>query len=247
MSSNDPTRLRGSAPRRSGPYLLGQLPDAVLFSIGRQIVHRLGIGQSDLTGDDFGTIFANAISGTHRTRPLGVADVSWDACAWSIKTVKDARPFNKKNVRLISGRNSPDYSLGISNPRENLAATGRAVLSVWNARINEALDEYNELRIVVLIRNMETREFLIFEEEARQFIPTDYEWSLNPKRNLVGYDRSEGQQRFTWQPHGSQFTVHRPVPGSARRFSIVPNVPVVSVDDVLAAIRFRPDWIRLHG
>jgi len=219
----------------------------VLINIARQIVHRLGIGVSDLTGDDFGTIFAEAIGGTHRSRPLGVADVVWDSCAWSIKTVKDNHPFTKRSVRLISGRNSPDYSLGISDPRDNLAATGRAVLSVWNARINEALDEYNELRIVVLIRNMVTREFAIFEEEARQFVPRDYEWRLNPRRNIVGFDRSDGHLQFTWQPHGSQFTVHRPVPGSARRFSIVPNVPVVSVTDVLAAVRFRPDWIRLHG
>lgn len=244
---NDPTRLRGSASRRSGPYLLGQIPDEVLVSIGRQLVHRLAVGVSDLTGDDFGTIFAEAIGGTHRARPLGVADVSWDGCAWSVKTVKDARPLTKQTVRLISGRNSPDYSLGISDPRANLDATGRAVLSVWNARVNEALDQYNELRIVVLMRNMETREFTIFEEEARQFVPTDYAWRLNPRRNIVGHERSDDHHQFTWQPHGSQFTIHRPVPGSARRFSIVPNVPMVSVSDILAAVSFRPDWIRVHG
>ena len=77
MLSNDPTILRGSASRRSGPYLLGQITDEVLAAVGRQIVHRLGIGVSDLTGDDFGTIFAEAIGGTHRARPLGVADVAW--------------------------------------------------------------------------------------------------------------------------------------------------------------------------
>lgn len=247
MSSSDPTILRGSASRRSGPYLLGQVTDDVLAAIGRQIVHRLAIGVADLTGDDYGTVFAEAIGGVHRARPLGVADVAWDGCAWSVKTVKDNHPFTKRAVRLISGRNSPDYSLGIDNPRENLDVTGRAVLSVWNARINEALDEYNELRIVVLIRNLETREFTIFEEEARQFVPSEYEWRLNRARNIEGYEIATGNRQFTWQPHGSQFTIHRQVPSSARRFSIVPNVPMVSVSDVLAAVHFRPDWIQIHG
>mgnify|MGYP001576936534 CR=1 FL=1 len=36
MSSNDPTRLRGSARRRSGPYLLGQFSDEALIGIARQ-------------------------------------------------------------------------------------------------------------------------------------------------------------------------------------------------------------------
>ncbi len=247
MSSNEPIRLRGSAQRRSGPYLLGQPPDAVLFAVARQLVHRLAVGHGDITGDDFGTIFANAIGGTHRARPLGVADVSWDGCAWSVKTVGATRPFNQTNLRLISGRNSPDYSLGISDLRADLNATGRAVLAIWNARINEALDEYNELRIVVLVRNMETREFVIFEEEAQQFIPTDYQWRLNQWRNLEGFSRSDGRRHFTWQFSGGQFTVHRSVPGSARRFSIVPNVPIVAVDDVLASVRFNEGWVRLHG
>lgn len=248
MSSNDQTRLRGSASRRSGPYLLGQIPDEVLMNIARQIVHRKGIGVGDLTGDDFGTIFAEAIGGTHRSRPLGVADVAWDGCAWSVKTVKINRPFTARRLKLISGRNSPDYSWGISNPRADIAATGRAVLSIWNARINEALDEYNELRVVVFARNMETREFTIFEEEARQFIPTDYEWRLNANRNMEGFDRTDGTRQFTWQFSGSQFSVYRQVPGSARRFSIVPNVPMVSVSDVLAAVRFNPDtWVHIHG
>ena len=65
MSSNDP-RLRGKATRRSGLYPLGQLPDNILYEIARQLVHRLAIGQGDITGDDFGTIFAKAVGGIHK-------------------------------------------------------------------------------------------------------------------------------------------------------------------------------------
>lgn len=239
--------MRGGARRRRGPYPLGQFPDKLLFDIARQLVHRLAIGQSDITGDDFGTIFANAIGGEHRGRPLGIADVALSGCAWSIKTVKTSFPYSLPIVRLISGRNSPDYSLGISDPHANPDNTGRAVLSVWNARVNEALDEHDDLRIVVMIRNMATREYRIFEEEALRFIPTDFRWAFNKRGNLEGYNCVSGAHEFTWQPHGSQFTILRYVPASARRFSINPNVPMVQPDTILAAIKFKPEWITVYG
>lgn len=226
---------------------MGQLTDVALFDIAKQLVHRLAIGHGDITGDDFGTIFANAIGGEHRGRPLGIADVVWNGCAWSVKTVKSARPYEQLTVRLISGRCSPDYSLGITDPHANPDNTGRAVLSIWNARVNEALDQHDDLRIVVMIRNMETREYRIFEEEAQRFTPTDYRWEFNPRGNLEGYDRISGDHRFTWQPHGSQFTIIRHVPASARRFSIDHNVPIVSAEAVLKGINFDPQWITVYG
>ncbi len=239
--------MRGGARRRNEPYPLGQFPDKLLYDIARQLVHRLAIGHSDITGDDFGTIFATAMGGVHRGRPLGIADVDFNGCAWSVKTVKAERPFEIPVVRLISGRNSPDYSLGISDPRANPENTGRAVLSVWNARVNEAMDKYDDLRIVIMVRNMETREFLIFEEEAQRFTPTEFSWSFNRRGNLEGHNRTNATHEFTWQPHGSQFTVLRHVPASARRFKINPNVPMVQPDTILASIRFKPEWITVYG
>lgn len=239
--------MRGGARRRNEPYPLGQFPDKLLYDIARQLIHRLAIGLGDITGDDFGTIFSNAIGGVHRGRPLGVADVDFNSCAWSVKTVKTPLPFSLPIVRLISGRNSPDYSLGISDPRANPENTGRAVLSIWNARVNEAMDKFDDLRIVVMVRNMETREFLIFEEEAQRFTPTEYKWSFNKRYNLEGYSRTTGKHEFTWQPSGSQFTVLRRVPASARRFKINPNVPMVQPETILAAIRFKPEWITIYG
>lgn len=119
------------------------------------------------------------------------------------------------------------------------------MLSVWNARVNESLAQFNELRVVVLIRNMITREYLIFEEEAQRYTPTDYTWAFNKRGNLEGHSKLGGAHHFTWQPHGSQFTVLRDVPASARRFCITPNVPIVDPDSILAAIKFKPEWIKL--
>jgi len=239
----DNPRLRGSGGYYSGPWPIGEIPDRVLITIGKQIVHRLAIGHADITGDDFGTIFASAIDGEHRQSPLGIADVVANGTAWSVKIVKGKNPAKQPSVRLISGRNSPDFSLGIDNPRENPFNTGRAVLAIWNSRINESLNHHDELRIVVLIRNMTDKVFCLFEQPAAQFPADDYRWSFNARRNLEGYDKATGAHCFTWQPHGSQFTVIRSVPGSARRFAINRNVPLVAPEHVLRLIRFDQNWI----
>jgi len=184
MPTNDP-RLRGRQSGFAGPWPLGQIPDYVIHAIGRQIVHRMAVGHSDITGDDFGTIFAEAIDGIHRSSPVGIADVVRNGDAWSVKTVKFRNPFDAEWIRLISGRCSPDYSLGIENPHKNLNETGSAVLSIWNARVNESLGEHDRLRVAVFIRNMETREFVLFEDDARRFAQGDYIWEQNRRGNLV--------------------------------------------------------------
>ena len=221
------------------------MPDSVLVGIGKQIVHRLAVGLGDITGDDFGTILAAALQAVHRPKPLGIGDVEWNGCAWSAKTVKASRPFNTRKIRLISGRNSPDFSLSIENPHEDIHATGEAVLSIWNARVDQALAEYQDLRIAILIRNVETREFVVFEEEAQRFVPTDYEWSYTKQGNLQAISRATGAHTFSWQFSGSQFTILKNVPSSARRFKIGPDVPLIEPDVVWANIGFEDDWIEL--
>ena len=245
MSSREP-RLRGSAQRRSGPYPLGQLPDEVLRKIGQQLIHRIAVGNADISGDDFGMIFASAVGGEDRSSPLGIADVVANECAWSVKTVKSEKPFNQARVRLISGRNSPNYSLDISDPLADISKTGGAVLSIWNARVNESLSEFKELRVVVFIRNLASRQFAIFEQEAVRFTPTDYRWETNKRGNLEGFSIEDDTHRFTWQPHGSQFTIVRQVPPSVRQFSINREVRTLTYSEVQDILSFTADWITIH-
>jgi hypothetical protein len=219
------------------------LPPSLAIEIGKHIVHRLAVGHADITGDDFGGIFAAAISGTHRNRPLGIADVTWNGCAWSVKTVQDVRPFTKRIVRIISGRNSPVYSSDITDPFADIQATGRAILNVWNARVNESLSEHDDLRIFVMIRNMATLEFTLFEFEAMRYVPTHYRWRLNRQNNFEGYDTQTEAHHFTWQPHGSQFTIFHSVPESAYRFRINRRPGVIEERHVLQLIRFDESWI----
>jgi hypothetical protein len=207
-----------------------------------RIVHRLAVGHADITGDDFGGIFASAIDGVHRGKPLGIADVEWNGCAWSVKTVQAKKPFNQSRIRLISGRNSPSYSADIPNPFADTQATGRAVLEVWNARVDEALHSHDDLRILVIIRNMDTLEFTLFEHEGARFIPTEYQWTVNEKKNFIGCD-ARGEHCFTWQPHGSQFTIMHCVPASAYRFRILKRPAMVPEKQVLEMVGFEGNWI----
>jgi hypothetical protein len=237
-------KLRGKSERRkdSGPYPLGEFPDSVAIEIGRHVVHRLAVGHADITGDDFGGIFASAISGQHKGKPLGIADVEWNGCAWTVKTVKDKNPFKQTRIRVISGRNSPAYSSSIKDVFADFQATGKSVLGVWNARVNEALHDHDDLRIFVIIRNMDDLEFTMFEHEAAYLIPGDYDWSLNEQRNFEARN-AQGKHCFTWQPHGSQFTMILDVPGSSYRFRIK-RPAMIEEKTILNMVRFDESWIQ---
>jgi len=187
-------------------------------------------------------MFASAISGMHRASPLGIADVAWNGCAWSVKIVKDSAPFTQTRIRAISGRNSPNYSHGISDPLADIQATGRAVLEIWNARVNESLSEHDDLRIVVLVRNMNTLEFMLMEHEATRFVPSEYAWELNSRGNLEAYHSTSRDHRFTWQPHGSQFTVIHHVPSSSSLFRL--RRPGMLLEEhVLRVLGYDDSWV----
>jgi hypothetical protein len=243
--SSEPPRLRGKSRAHRGPYPFGQFPDDVIINIGKQIVHRLAIGHADITGDDFGGIFAAAISGDHLSSPVGLTDIIWNGqSSWSAKTVQAAKPFEVQTIRLISGRNSPDYSYGITDLRADLAATGKAVLEIWNDRVAMSKNNYDDLRVVVFIRNMNAQEFAIFEYEPVRFSPGDYQWSIGPHGNLHGYEIATGRQRFTWQFHGSQFTIFKDIPGSVCKFRIAHHVGIIEPQHILRLVRFKSNWIQ---
>ena len=118
------------------PYPINEIPQELIKKIGKQLVYMLCVGRHDITGDDWGNVFAQAIGGKHLQSPVGIADVVFEKMAWSMKTVKSTKPFKTEaSVRLISGRCSPDYSYGINDPHEDIEKTGRAVLGIWHTTI----------------------------------------------------------------------------------------------------------------
>ena len=239
-----PPKTKSNKPTHKQRYPLGEIPLDVITAIGRQIIHRLAVGMADIGGDDFGNIFAEAIGGEHANKPEGLADVSWNGCAWSVKTIKNSKPYIVKQVRLISGRNSPTYSQDIRNLLKNPQQTGTAVLDIWNARVGQARHQHDNLRVVVMIRSIERLEFTLFEEEVGVLVPANYKWSINNNKNLVGRDITTEQHAFTWQPGGGQFTIFRGVPASAVHFKLK-RPELVSQRFVLDKIGYGDDWVTL--
>jgi len=174
MSYRNP-RLRGSGRRSRGPHPLGEIPDSVLESLGQQLIYRLAMGQKDVSGDNWGSMFAEAVEGRMLSGSIGIADVAEGRCAWSVKTVKHSHPFTTRKIRIISGRNSPRYSFDLEKPYADPAVTGQAVLAIWNARVAEARALYQDLRSVVIdsehgaqrVFAVRTRDPLVYSPEFR--------------------------------------------------------------------------------
>mgnify|MGYP001405559408 FL=1 len=216
----------------------------MIVGIASHLIYLICIGRKDISGSDWGDALAEAVGGRHLDAPVGIADVVKDKMAWSVKTVKNNEPFNARSVRLISGRCSPDYSYGITDPHEDIQKTGRAVLGIWNERVNIAHDSYNPVRTTVLIRSYDMLSYCIFEEENQRYRTSDYTWEVNSNGNLIGTDAETGEQCFTWQPHGSQFTIHTKVPSNAIKFTIK-QPPILQKDITLNNIGFDKSWINI--
>lgn len=223
---------------------MGCFPQSVIYEISRWLVYNFAIGKANINGEDWGDIFAKAIDGGHLSSPVGLADVVVDGQSWSVKSVQNANPHTCRELRVISGRNSPDYSYGIQNPHEDIQATGEAVLGIWNERVNIALDQFDFLRTAILIRNANTLEFTLFEEETRKYVANEYEWRVNRNNNLEGYEKTTNKHMFTWQPHGSQFTIKYTVPASAIRFQIK-RPSVLDFESTMEQIGFDQSWVSI--
>ena len=206
------------------------------------MVYLNAVGRSQLSGDDWGDIFAAAVNATHLKSPLGIVDVALGNTAWSAKTVQARDPERASSVRLISGRNNVGYSYDNHEPLSDIQETGRQVLEIWNARVEEAMEEYSQLRRIVLIRNMDTFRFKIFELPTELFDPADFAWRLNRRNNLEGIRIQDDSHSFTWQPNGSQFTIIQEVSGSARSFEVQKPRPQ-NPDQVLESIGYSDDWV----
>lgn len=226
-------------------YPLGQIPNDIIYNISKNMIYNFAMGKKDISGEDWGDIFAKSIDGgIHLGKPVGLADVVLDNMAWSVKSVKSNDPNRCRKIRLISGRNSPDFSYGVSDPHEDIQYTGDMVLSIWNERVNIAKEKYEPLRTIVLVRNFEMLEFTIFEHETVRYNIKDYEWKENSKGNLEGFDKINSKHRFTWQPHGAQFTIIYDIPSSAIKFKIK-KPPILDFDGIISQIGFNESWVNI--
>lgn len=86
--------------------------------------------------------------------------------------------------------------------------------------------------------------YTLFEEESHRFVVNQYRWEENRNGNLIGVDMENGETRFTWQPRGSQFTIHTHVPKNAIKFRIK-QPPILNKEDTLKQINYEDSWVEI--
>jgi hypothetical protein len=103
-------RLR-TADRIEPPFKLNQFPKGLILSVAKDMIYSLSVrGIDSFEGPDWEQTFARAIGAGWKPSNIGLDDVVLRNCCWGAKTVKSNKPFSQSTVRLISGRNSPDFS-----------------------------------------------------------------------------------------------------------------------------------------
>ena len=235
-----------SVEKYQAPYPLNQFPKGVHLALGREITYLLATRVTPrLEGSDWEEIFTRLIGGRWKPSNVGLDDVLLEQMAWSAKTVKNSNPAKAKKVRLISGRNSPTYSYDVDEITSSKPANiGEMVLNIWNERVASVRAKYSHLRTNVLLKSDDLLELAMFEFDTELYIVQNYDWVWNKNRNLEGREKSTGFHRFTWQPHGAQFTIIEEVP--EQRLAIrIKQPPPLDRDKVLDTMMFDESWVQI--
>ncbi len=225
-------------------FQLNEFPKDFPFTLGKEIVYLLASkGKAVLEGEEWESIFATCIGAEWKPSNVGLDDVILGNTAWGAKTVKSPNPANAKKVRLISGRNSPVYSFGETiDVHADPNSVAISVLEIWNERVSAVREKFQNLRTVVLVKSNDLSEVVVFEFDTIRYDPELFTWEWNKNGNLLGFDKASGEHRFTWQPHGSQFTIIEDVPEK----SLIINIKqpeILDKDEILKALGFDNSWI----
>lgn len=246
MAKDKTPKLR-TVNKSVSAFLLNQFPKEFPFLLGKELIYLLASkGKPELEGSEWENIFANCIGADWKPSNVGLDDVVLGNTAWGAKTVKSSNPSTQKKVRLISGRNSPVYSYGETIDTSSEPNTiGKLVLDIWNERVSAIREKFKHLRTVVLIKSNDLQEVVVFEFETIRYDNELYSWSWNKNNNLEGIDLKTGEHRFTWQPHGSQFTIIEEVPSHSIVIKIK-QPETLNKEQVLKALGFDNSWITVY-
>ncbi len=226
------------------PFSLNQFPKDFPYILGKELVYLLASkGKPILEGSEFEAIFATCIGAEWKPSNVGLDDIILGNTAWGAKTVKATNPSTQKKVRLISGRNSPIYSFGETiDTHHDPNAVGQSVLEIWNERVSAVREKFQNLRTVVLVKSNDLTEVVIFEFDTIRYDPELFVWEWNKNGNLRGVEKSTAEHRFTWQPHGSQFTIVEEIPENSLLIKIK-EPEMLNKEDILEALGFDKSWI----
>lgn len=244
MKKNKTPKLR-TVNKSSAPYSLNAFPKSFPILLGKELVYlKATRGRAELEGGDWERIFADCTGAAWKPSNVGIDDITYGTVAWGAKTLKSANPATQKRVRLISGRNSPNYSFGERcDPGVSPTRVGGLVLKIWNERVHAVRQKFKEVRTVILLKSKDLSEVAVFEMETVPYNGKLYKWEWNRNGNLYGFHKKTREHCFTWQPHGSQFTIIRDVPD--KRLVIKTKRPQnLDKGQVLKAVGCRKDWIK---
>ncbi|MDR3273424.1 MAG: hypothetical protein LBT29_08100 [Flavobacteriaceae bacterium] len=243
MENDKSPKLR-TVNKSVSAFPLNEFPKDFPFLLGKELIYLLASkGKPELEGSDWENIFANCIGADWKPSNVGLDDVVLGNTAWGAKTIKATKPAEQKKVRLISGRNSPTYSFGEHiDANTNPKTVGDLVLNIWNERVSAIREKFKHVRTVVLMKSNDLSEVVVFEFETIRYDNELYRWEWNKNNNLIGIDRRTDEHRFTWQPHGSQFTIIEEVPDKSLIIKIKQPDPL-DKDQILNALGFDKSWI----
>jgi hypothetical protein len=228
------------------PFPLNEFSKDFPFILGKELVYLLASkGKPILEGPEWEAIFANCIGAEWKPSNVGLDDVILGNTAWGAKTVKAVIPSKQKKVRLISGRNSPVYSYGDKiDTAADPNLVGKSILDIWNKRVSAVREKFENLRTVVLIKSNDLTEVVVFEFDTIRYDPELFVWKWNKNANLEGIEKSTEEHRFTWQPHGSQFTIIENVPAKGLVIKIK-QPKALNKEKILTALGFDKSWITI--
>ncbi|MEL6699942.1 MAG: hypothetical protein AAFP89_27210 [Bacteroidota bacterium] len=232
--------------KSSPPYPLNKFGKKFPYLLGKEIVYLLATkGKPSLEGEEWEEIFAKCIGAEWKPSNVGLDDVVLGNTAWGAKTVKATKPFSQKKVRLISGRNSIVYSFGeILDTNVDPAIPGEQVLDIWNERVSAVREKFKNLRTIVLVKSNDLLNLVVFEFDTIRYDPELFYWEWNKRSNLEGFSLKTKEKVFTWQPHGSQFTIHEKIPESKLQIEIK-KTGSVDKDKILKALGYSDQWIKV--
>ena len=248
MAKRKSPKLR-TVSKSVSAYPLNKFNSDFPYILGQEIVYLLASkGRADLQGNEWEQIFALCIGADWKPSNVGLDDVVMGNTAWGAKTVKSGiKKFKDlKQVRLISGRNSPVYSYGgtidtSADPNE----IGEQVLEIWNERVSAIREKYKHLRTVVLVKSNDLSQVAVFEFDTIRYDAELFEFEWNKRGNLEGFVKGTRDKQFVWQPHGSQFTIIEKVPEETLILKIK-QPETLDKEKILEAIGFDKSWVTIE-
>ncbi|MDR1975081.1 MAG: hypothetical protein LBQ31_10520 [Bacteroidales bacterium] len=228
-------------------FSLNEFPKEFPFLLGKELIYLLASkGKPEIDGTDWENMFADCIGAEWRPSNVGLDDIILGNTAWGAKTVKSVTPSKQKKVRLISGRNSPVYSFGDKiDISTDPALLGKHVLEIWNERVSAIREKFKHVRTVVLMRADDLSEVVVFEFETIRYDTELYKWEWNKNNNLTGFDKRTEEHKFTWQPHGSQFTIIEDVPPKSLIIKIR-QPQTLDKEQILATLGVDRTWVTVE-